>query len=69
VFGGSGDWPFDVPWIYEIDDDLFVPPSPPPSPALLSWTDPEFDDEEGELPGPEQPVRWKLKTSSATEIS
>lgn len=54
--------------MYEVDDDLFVPPSQPPSPASLSWTGPEFDDEEGELLGTEQPVRRELKTSG-TEIS
>lgn len=57
-----GDWrPFSVPWVYEIDDDLFVQSSPPPSPASLNWSPPEFDEEEGELPGTEQPVRRQLK--------
>jgi hypothetical protein len=59
---GRGDWrPFSVPWVYEIDDDLFAESSPPPSPASLHWSSPEFDEDEGELPGTEQPVRRELK--------
>jgi hypothetical protein len=34
----SGWWrPFEVLWVYAIDDDLFVRPSPPPSTDALSW--------------------------------
>jgi hypothetical protein len=62
LLSGRDDWrPFSVPWVYEIDDDLFVQSSPPPSPASLHWSPPEFDEEEGELPGTEQPVRRQLK--------
>jgi hypothetical protein len=34
----SGWWrPFEVPWVYAIDDDLFARPPPPPSAEALSW--------------------------------
>lgn len=66
AWGSSGDWRcFRVPWVYEINDDLFVPPSPPPSPDSLSWTDPDFDDEEGVVFGTEQPQRWAAKKSGS----
>jgi hypothetical protein len=65
LLSGRDAWrPFSVPWVYEIDDDLFVESSPPPSPASLHWSPPEFDEEEGELPGTEQPVRRELKAGA-----
>ncbi len=63
---GFADWRcFKAPWVYEINDDLFVCPSPPPSPKSLSWTGPDVDDEEGIIFGTEQPMRWIVKNSVA----
>jgi hypothetical protein len=34
----GGPWrAFEVPWVYTIDNDLFVRPEPPPSAEALSW--------------------------------
>lgn len=56
---------FEVPWVYEVNDDLFVRPQLPPLINSLSWTESEFDEEEGEIPGTEEPRHRELKTSEA----
>jgi hypothetical protein len=59
---------FEVPWIHQSTDDLFVRPQRPPSPGTLSW-DPLILDEEGEeVSGTERPQRPPLKDAGA-EIS
>ncbi|HVH73976.1 MAG TPA: hypothetical protein VM755_03585 [Stellaceae bacterium] len=55
------DWRgFEMPWVYEIDDDLFVRPLPPPSPDSLSWEPPALDDDGEEVSGTEEPERRAL---------
>lgn len=49
-----------MPWVYEIDDDLFVRPLPPPSPDSLSWEPPALDDDGEEVSGTEEPERRAL---------
>lgn len=39
---------FEVPWVYPIDDDIFVRPSQPPSPDTLSW-EPVLDNRGAEI--------------------
>lgn len=42
-------WPgFQVPWVYTLQEDIFVPSTPPPSPDTLSW-EPEILYEDGEV--------------------
>jgi Apea-like HEPN len=49
IASASGWWrAFEVPWVYTIEDDLFVRPKPPPSPDALSW-DYDLDDDEEEV--------------------
>jgi hypothetical protein len=43
------DWPFRVPWVYTLSNDIFVRCSPPPSPDTLSWRPDLYEDEEGNV--------------------
>jgi hypothetical protein len=55
-FAHFGNWRcFEVPWVYEVEHDLFVESDPPPSPKSLSWERP--DDEEDE----DRPERIELQ--------
>ncbi|WP_397453719.1 hypothetical protein [Pseudomonas sp. NA-150] len=55
------DWRgFRVPWIYQLDDDLFVAPSLPRSPDSLSWEPKFLHDEFGEVEETECPVELRL---------
>lgn len=55
------DWRgFRVPWTYTTDDDIFVRPSPPPSPETLSWEPDIFIDQCGEEVELDRPRRLPL---------
>lgn len=55
------DWRgFRVPWIYQLDDDLFVAPSEPRSPDSLSWEPKFFQDDLGQVEEVEGPVELRL---------
>lgn len=51
---------FDMPWVYEINDDIFVRPQRPPSPDTLSWDPPILNEEGEEVFGTEWPEQWEL---------
>ncbi|RJX74934.1 hypothetical protein [Pseudomonas sp. LS-2] len=61
------DWRgFRIPWIYQLDDDLFVAPSIPRGPDSLSWEPYIYQDKWGEPEEIERPVELRL-TDAATE--
>jgi len=56
------DWrPFQTPWVYTVDEDLFVRPPPFPSADTLSWEPDYYTDYDGETVEVERPVayRWQ----------
>jgi hypothetical protein len=59
---------FRIPWIYTIDNDIFTPTLPPPSPETLSWEPDFFIDEYGEKVELERPTRVPLSDSAAKAI-
>ena len=62
------DWPFRVPWVYTLSDDIFVRPFPPPSPDTLSWRPDIYDEEDGNIVfETEQPERLDLNDAAAVE--
>ncbi|QEO78863.1 hypothetical protein [Pseudomonas brassicacearum] len=62
------DWRgFRIPWIYQLDDDLFVAPSTPRSPDSLSWEPYIYQDQWGEPEETERPVELRL-TDAASEL-
>lgn len=62
------DWRgFRIPWIYQLDDDLFVAPSVPRGPDSLSWEPYVYQDQWGEPEEIERPVELRL-TDAATEF-
>ncbi|UHH33030.1 hypothetical protein LUW10_14895 [Pseudomonas veronii] len=62
------DWRgFRIPWIYQLDDDLFVAPSIPRGPDSLSWEPYIYQDQWGEPEEIQRPVELKL-TDAATEF-
>ncbi|AUG07907.1 hypothetical protein [Pseudomonas sp. S09G 359] len=62
------DWRgFRIPWIYQLDDDLFVAPSIPRSPDSLSWEPYIYQDQWGEPEEIQRPVELRL-TDAATEF-
>lgn len=56
---------FDVPWVYQLNDDIFVRPLPPPSPDTLSWGEPFLDEVGEEVFGSERPDRLPLNDGKA----
>ena len=51
--------PFRIPWVYTIDDDLFVAPPPRPDAGALTWTYRTLPTEDGETLDVEVPeVLW-----------
>ena len=64
------DWRgFRVPWVYTVDDDLFVRSGPPPSPDTLSWEDRIYDDGYGGTHEEERPVELRLGDNAATDLA
>ncbi|VVQ10067.1 hypothetical protein PS928_03577 [Pseudomonas fluorescens] len=62
------DWRgFRIPWVYQLDDDLFVVPSTPRSPDSLSWEPHFYQDQWGEPEETERPVELRL-TDAASEF-
>ncbi|MEB0208385.1 hypothetical protein [Pseudomonas sp. CCC3.1] len=63
------DWRgFRIPWIYQLDDDLFVAPSEPRNPDSLSW-EPKFrHDEWGEVEETEGPVLLTLTDEASEQL-
>jgi hypothetical protein len=64
------DWrAFHVPWVYTVDEDVFVRPAAPPSADSLSWEPHIFTDPYGEEFEEERPTALPLseRTSRATE--
>jgi hypothetical protein len=62
----ENDWRgFRVPWVYTLSDDIFVRPSPPPSPDTLSWEPDVFCDDDGNVVfETERPIRCGLKDAA-----
>ncbi|MCS2611005.1 hypothetical protein LLY24_16945 [Halomonas sp. wenzhen-202101] len=61
------DWRgFRVPWIYTLDDDLFVSPTRPPSAETLSYEPRTYTDNRGEVIEIERPIVLPLD-NAATE--
>lgn len=55
------DWRgFRVPWVYIVDDDLFVRPQTPPTPDSLAWETQALTDGRGEVVEVERPVGLRL---------
>lgn len=51
------DWrAFRIPWVYSIDNDLFVRPNAPPSPDALSWEYASYTDSDGDEVEYERPT-------------
>ena len=60
------DWRgFLAPWIYTVDDDIFVRPSPPPSPETLHWEPDIRTDQHGEEIELDRPTCLPLGECSA----
>lgn len=63
------DWRgFRVPWIYCLDDDLFVSPPAPPSADTLSWEPHTYTDYWGESIEVERPIELRLIDSARGEM-
>ncbi len=61
------DWrPFRIPWVYTIDDNIFVGPSPPPSPDTLSWEPHFYTDHDGEVFEEDRPTQLPLTDAAAS---
>jgi hypothetical protein len=67
----QNDWRgFRIPWVYLLSDDIFVWPSPPPSPDGLSWEPDFFHDEDGNvLLEQERPARLCPLNDTGAEVS
>ncbi|MBI0537491.1 hypothetical protein D9599_18180 [Roseomonas sp. KE2513] len=64
------DWRgFRVPWVYTIDEDLFVRPQAPPSPESLSWEPLALTDAWGEIVEAERPVVLPLEDQAEASLS
>jgi len=63
------DWRgFRVPWVYTVDDDLFVRPQPPPSPDDLNWETKVYTDRWGEPVELEAPVTLPFDDKAAAAL-
>lgn len=57
----SADWrPFQIPWIYTVDDDLFARRPSPPDAATLTWTWRYYDHGDGDVEEVETPLEIHL---------
>ncbi|MEX5571524.1 hypothetical protein Q1J52_01150 [Pseudomonas lijiangensis] len=64
------DWRgFRVPWVYTRNDDLFVPPAPPPDADTLAWQPDIYTNEYGERVETERPVEFRLTDSAKGMMS
>lgn len=64
------DWRgFRVPWIYTLDDDLFVYPKRPPSPDDLTLEPDIFEDPWGNEVENERPTTYRLEDVAATQLA
>lgn len=64
------DWRgFRVPWVYTVDNDIFVRPSSPPSADTLNWEDRVYDDGYGETIEVERPLELRLSDEAKTEVA
>jgi hypothetical protein len=65
------DWRgFRIPWVYAFSDDIFVRPSPPPSPDSLSWEPDFIHDQDGNVVfETERPARPLLFNAAETAAS
>ncbi len=64
------DWRgFRVPWVYTVDNDIFVRPSSPPSADTLNWEDRVYDDGYGGTVEVEQPLELRLSDETKTEVA
>jgi hypothetical protein len=63
------DWRgFRAPWVFSVDNDIFVHPKAPPSPDTLSWEPQIYDDHYGGTFEVERPVSLHLADQVATEL-
>ena len=63
------DWRgFPVPWIYTVDEDLFVRPPSIPAPDSLSWEPQALTDAWGEVIEVERPLVLPLEDGCASEL-
>jgi hypothetical protein len=64
------DWcGFRVPWVYKVDDDIFVRPAQPPSADTLSSVPDFFIDPDGTEVEVERPIRWPLNSNAGAGTS
>lgn len=64
------DWRgFRVPWVYTVDNDIFVRPSSPPSADTLNWEDRVYDDGYGGTVEVERPLELRLSDEAKTEVA
>src|SRR3546814_11707328 len=64
------DWRgFRLPWIYTVDDDLFIRPAPPPSADSLSFEPWIVDDNWGEEIELERPTALPLDDEARAELA
>jgi hypothetical protein len=63
------DWRgFRLPWVYTVEEDLFVRPQSPPSPDSLSWEERFYDDGYGSTVEVLRPVGLRLSDNAQTEL-
>lgn len=61
----SADWrPFQIPWAWTLEDDLFTRAATPPDPASLTWDYRYYDTADGELVEVEVPLAVRLDDDS-----
>lgn len=64
------DWRgFRVPWVYSLNDDLFVSPAPPPDADSLSWQPVIFTTEDGDYVETDRPVEFTLTDAARDGMS
>lgn len=63
------DWRgFQLPWIYTVNEDLFVKPTPPPDPSDLTWGPHPYTDVRGEHVEYESPITLRLHECARSGI-
>jgi hypothetical protein len=64
------DWRgFRVPWVYTVDEDIFVRPETPPSADTLAWDYHFFDDGYGGTDEAQAPREWPLNDGAQSGLA
>lgn len=64
------DWRgFRIPWVYTVDDDIFIRPKPPPSADTLTWREDCYTDAVGEPVEVERPEYLNLEEDAAEPLA